>query len=507
MHRCLTLFVVLIALGSNSGCGGGYGGSSGGGASSATITDLVSAVKAGASYTFTATTPSTNGYTSGISWTLSPATGAGTLSNVTNSGYSSSVVYMAPASAPSPNSVTITATPADTAVAPATDTFTIGSSTTPYAAMLSGLYAFEVSGFDASGEPSSIVGSITSDGFGNITEGALDMNQGSAVTVRRASLAGTYTLDSNMRGLISLSTVVPGASHPLAFAFTLVADANSGVLAGSDANGFHISGTLHRQDSAAFSLAKISGDFAFKLESNSPSRVVTAGRFTIGENSNILGLADSSTTGRGLLLAAAPAVGRITAAPDANGRGTLTLTASVDASRFAYYVISEKSLLLIETASANAGSARQIGVAERQVMPFSPATANAASLLRAVGFDGQASSSGLIAVTGKLSIENFTHATLDWTANVADSILSEISLRSELVTFDPATGRGTIKIANGYANNFADSVAFYLVGPGKGFFLDTTEGRFNRAMAGDFRPVTPLAEPIAVSSTTTSHSQ
>jgi len=223
MHRCLTLFVVLIALGSNSGCGGGYGGSSGGGASSATITDLVSAVKAGASYTFTATTPSTNGYTSGISWTLSPATGAGTLSNVTNSGYSSSVVYMTPASAPSPNSVTITATPADTAVAPATDTFTIGSSTTPYAAMLSGLYAFEVSGFDASGEPSSIVGSITSDGFGNITEGALDMNQGSAVTVRRASLAGTYTLDSNMRGLISLSTVVPGASHPLAFAFTLVA--------------------------------------------------------------------------------------------------------------------------------------------------------------------------------------------------------------------------------------------------------------------------------------------
>jgi hypothetical protein len=127
-------------------------------------------------------------------------------------------------------------------------------------------------------------------------------------------------------------------------------------------------------------------------------------------------------------------------------------------------------------------------------------------LLRAVGFDGQASSSGPIAVTGKLSIENFTHAMLDWTANLAGSVLSEISLRSELVTFDPATGRGTIKIANGYANNFADSVAFYLVGPGKGFFLDTTEGRFNRAMAGDLRPVTPLAEPIAVSGTATSDS-
>jgi hypothetical protein len=360
MHRCLTLFVVLIALGLSSGCGSySNNTSTGGGANSATITDLVSSVAVGANYTFTATTPSTNGYTSGISWTLSPATGAGTLSNVTSSGYSSSVVYMAPTSAPNPNSVTVTATPADTAVAPATDTFTIGSSTTPYVAMLSGLYAFEVSGSNASGEPSSIVGSITSDGSGKITEGALDMNQGSAVTVRSASLTGTYTLDSKMSGLITLTTQVPGVSHPLAFAFTLAADGNSGVLTASDPNGFHVSGTLHRQDSAAFSLAKISSDFAFKLESNPPSRVATAGRFTIGENSNIVGLADSSTAGAGPLLAAAPAAGRITAAPDANGRGTLTLTTSADASRFTYYVVSEKSLLLIETESANGGCDRQ----------------------------------------------------------------------------------------------------------------------------------------------------
>lgn len=161
----------------------------------------------------------------------------------------------------------------------------------------------------------------------------------------------------------------------------------------------------------------------------------------------------------------------------------------------------------METASANAGSARQIGVAERQLIPFSPATANAAGSLRAAGFDARAYPSGPIAVTGKLSIENLTHATLDWTANVAGSVLSEISLRSELVTFDPATGRGTIKIANGYANNFADSVAFYLAAPGKWFFLDTTEGRFNRAIAGDLRPVTPHTEPVAVSGTATSDSQ
>jgi hypothetical protein len=148
----------------------------------------------------------------------------------------------------------------------------------------------------------------------------------------------------------------------------------------------------------------------------------------------------------------------------------------------------------METESAKTARARQIGVAERHSISFSPATANAASLMRAAGFDTAPSAFAPITVTGKLSIENLTHATLDWTANSADGVLPEISQRSELVTFDPATGRGTIKITNGYFNNFADSVAFYLSAPGKGFFVDTTEGRFNRAIAGDLRPI---AEPIA----------
>jgi hypothetical protein len=161
---------------------------------------------------------------------------------------------------------------------------------------------------------------------------------------------------------------------------------------------------------------------------------------------------------------------------------------------------------LIGTDSANAGSVREIGVAARQLLPFSPATANAASSLLAVGFDAQVSASGPISVTGKLAIENFTHATLNWSTNAADAVPAEISQRSELVTFDPATGRGTIMIVNGYANNFADSIAFYLAASGEGFLLDTTEGRFNRAIVGDLRPVTPLTDPIAVSGTVTSES-
>ncbi|MFZ0879643.1 MAG: hypothetical protein WA002_09110, partial [Candidatus Acidiferrales bacterium] len=119
MFRYWMLIVALIAVGLSSGCGG-YGGSSsgsgGGSGISATITNAVTTVQAGAMYTFDATSPSNNGYTAGISWSISPASGAGTLSTPTNSSFTSTVIYTAPMSVPSPNSVTITATPADSAV-------------------------------------------------------------------------------------------------------------------------------------------------------------------------------------------------------------------------------------------------------------------------------------------------------------------------------------------------------------------------------------------------------
>ena len=85
---------------------------------------------------------------------------------------------------------------------------------------------------------------------------------------------------------------------------------------------------------------------------------------------------------------------------------------------------------------------------------------------------------------GSLLIENRSHATLSWVAKISESESPRISIRSDLVAFDPSTGRGSIQIANGFANNFADSLTLYVANPGEGFFLDTTAGRFNRGIAG-----------------------
>ncbi len=487
MKRCTAIIGVLFLMVLNSSCGKGYGSSSGSGSSgssglTASITNSVTTLQPGASYTFSATTPSSYGYTAGISWTISPATGAGTLSTATNSGYSSSVTYQAPSAPPSPNSVTITATPSDTVVGAATDTFTISASSM---SMLNGQFAIQFSGFDDSGETLGVVGSIKADGAGNITGGSIDLNQNHAPSERIAGVTGSYTLDSEMHGTVSLAAAAPGSDRPLAFSFALSSDTLSSMITGSEANGVAISGRLLRQDSSAFSVAKISSDFAFKLESNSADRLATVGKLAIGSDSILSGIADASESGIGPIFTAAPVSGRLTASPDATGRGTFTLATPAKKSPFVFYVVSESWLLLMETDSATTAHTRQLGVAQRQAMPFSASTANASSAFRASGFDRQASTSGPVSVTGTLAIENLTHATLAWDATCSAIALPHVSLRSDVVTFDPSTGRGTIKIANGFANDFADSVAVYLATPGEAFLIDTTAGRFNRAIAGD----------------------
>jgi hypothetical protein len=496
VHGCAAFLAALVVIGLAASCGGGYGssnnGGSGGGGLSASITNGVSTIPVGSSYTFNATTPSSNGYTSGITWSLSPSTGAGTLTNVMNSGYSSSVMYTAPSTAPNPNSVTIIATPSDTHVAAAKDTFMISASGM---AMFKGQFAVELSGSDPAGESLAAVGSLVADGAGNITGGALDLNRNRAPSVHLLGVAGTYTLDANMHGAVSLAAL-PGSNRPLAFSFVLAPDQQSGVISGSDSGGVGLSGRMFRQDPAAFSLSSLSTDFVFRLETNSADRLATIGKFAIGGNAVLSGIADQSKAGVDPVFGAAPISGRLTAQPDATGRSAFALATPGENTHFVFYVVSASRLLLLETDSGGAARDRQIGLADRQALPFSAATADASTRIHGSGFDTHASSFSAVSVEGALAIQNLTHATLSWDAVTGGSAVSIDSLRSDLVTFDPATGRGTIQIANGAANNFADAVVFYLASPGNGFFLDKTAGRFNRAIAGDLETANRSAKEL-----------
>ena len=86
---------------------------------------------------------------------------------------------------------------------------------------LDGQYAFMLSGYDSTGAPMGVAGSITADGHGNITGGSIDLNDNVVISANSSALAGSYTLDGNSRGVVSLTNTIGSVTHPLAFAFTL----------------------------------------------------------------------------------------------------------------------------------------------------------------------------------------------------------------------------------------------------------------------------------------------
>jgi hypothetical protein len=240
---------------------------------------------------------------------------------------------------------------------------------------LDGQYAFVLSGYDSTGAPTGVAGSVTADGRGHITSGSVDVNDGLVISSSSSALSGSYTLDGNFRGIFTLTNTIGSVTHPLAFAFTLRSDGASGTLIGLDANGFFIQGTMQRQDPTAFSLSKLAGEFAFELDQNSTDRFVGIGRFTLRLNGmSTNGFADFSKALTGVTRTDEPISFTLAAAgPSASGRGTFSSSDSGGTASFVYYVVSSGTILALRT-----DGTAMTGVISKQNLPFSATTVDTA---------------------------------------------------------------------------------------------------------------------------------
>jgi hypothetical protein len=379
-----------------------------------------------------------------------------------------------------------------------------GGGATPGA--LNGQYAFSLSGFDPTSNPVSIAGSINADGLGHITAGEVDINDNGVIS-SNSSLSGTYAFDSIISlsgtsvlgsngqgtlGTIALTYTVGTVSHPLAFGFSLQASGGFGQIMSLDTNDFIASGTMQQQSSSVFTLSSLAGDYIVALNGRTATNPTSAlGRLTLasgGATTNVT--FDRSIAGVGT---AGPTTGTSatvtfdSAGPDANGRGTFTLTLNDSLANttqnFAYYAISAKRIIAVETD----GNGTMTTDFSGQSTPFTAATvATAGSVFAMTGVDTAATSNEITAV-GQLQITGVgaNTGTLRWDSNDAGIIVGPASFASQAVpVFDTATGRGTVTIASGASNGLADSLVFYLTAPGTGFIMDTTTEMFNRAMVG-----------------------
>jgi hypothetical protein len=339
-------------------------------------------------------------------------------------------------------------------------------------AELSGQYAFLLQGFDASG-PVAIAGSFVADGKGNLTSGIEDINRTSGVA---ASLAftGTYSVNADNRGTMTLTSTQGASTFTFALGSIVTGVASLGHAIEFDATGTSAAGIIKKQDTTAFSLAAISGNFATGMSGAGSTGLAfaLAGSFT----ANGLGTISAGaldTKGAGLVAADTAFTGTYTVA--ANGRGTSTLTVGTSVINQAFYVISANELLMMSTDPLSTTNAIYGGSVLKQAAgSFTNASLNGASVLAVEGFSNTGVSNAVTIQVGVITSTGTGTFTISADGNKGGLL-------------DPITASGTYTVAaNGRTpiTDITHSWVIYLVGLNQGFIVDANPS----ATAGMLQP-------------------
>jgi hypothetical protein len=431
----------------------------------------------------------------GVTWTLLAAGAAcspacGTLVPAAAPSFSAS--YTAPTAAPSgaAASPTITATSVSDHTKADSFTFQIVGAT----AFLTGDFAFELRGFDSAGKPLAIAGSLVADGAGNVTGGEYDSNDNGTVTSVPPPLSGTYTVDTSFNGIPRVTITLAGPTNNLVLKCALSSDGKRGKIIEFDGSFALAAGTILLEDpaaSTALSASTASTSFAFGLDSDAGTsggavgRIVEAGQFVLGAGATSVtgGFADANQSGAAAAIfggAAGPAsiaAGAATA-PDALGRGTLTLSINGNANQYAYYVVNSRQLNLIELDAGGALMTVQAGTAEMQIA-LDASSINATSVF---ALTGSSSSSGTLSTAtriGVLSIASGSGPSATYDQSISGNTAGPVTRTGSIFgAFNPATGRYVL------ANTIFTGTIVYLYDVGKGFVIDATGNGSNTASSG-----------------------
>lgn len=345
-------------------------------------------------------------------------------------------------------------------------------------AELTGQYAFLLQGFDATG-PVAIAGSFLADGKGNLTGGIEDISRTAGVTTSLA-FTGTYLVNADNRGTMTLSSTQGTATFAFALGSIVTGVASLGHAIEFDATATNVAGIIKKQDTTAFSLGAISGNFATGMSGVGSTGLpyALAGSFT----ANGLGAISAGamdTKGAGLVAANTAFTGTYTVA--ANGRGTSALTVGASVINQAFYVISANELLMISTDPLSVTNAIYGGSVLKQAAgSFTNASLNGTSVLNVEGFTSTGASQGVTIQMGVITATGAGTFTISADENKA-GVLSPIS------------SSGTYSVAANGRTPIADkdhSWVIYLVGPNQGFVVDAnpsaTAGMLEAQSIGPF---------------------
>ncbi len=287
-----------------------------------------------------------------VAWSCLPADVCGTFGpGFTSSG--AQTTYTAPTFSPPGGYVTIVATYVNDSTRYASVNTVISGQ--PSNETLTGQYALFLTSPTGNRGTTSIGGSITLDGNGNVDGGVVDIISSGVLDLEDPILptssnpppdTSAYAVDALGKGMLTVRT-----AHGQTLAFSIALTSPSHALL-TEIDGNPGSGTLDLQQhpSGGFSASQIAGSYSFTMtgtaQTNPATKVSFGGMFTSDAVAALTnGLLDSNTAG---VMSSSSFTGTFSG-PDSNGRGKMQLSVG---KTFTYYIISTKALRIFEADSA-----------------------------------------------------------------------------------------------------------------------------------------------------------
>lgn len=218
--------------------------------------------------------------------------------------------------------------------------------------LLNGDYAFMFQGSNEAG-PVAIVGSLQTDGTGNVTSGVLDVSQSSGVTQNVALTSGNLTINSDNRGTLTFTTPTLGTQN-----FRVAVDAAGALVRVIEADvagtgTIRGNGVIKKQDPSAFSDSNISSALAFELEGNTLAggrSAVIGSLVTDGGGKITSGLLDANSAGTVHSSVAVANTSTYSITGATTGRGTIVLNAgALGTVNGVIYVVNSTDIFFLRT--------------------------------------------------------------------------------------------------------------------------------------------------------------
>jgi len=349
---------------------------------------------------------------------------------------------------------------------------------TPLSA-LNGTYVFDFAGVHGSNGLSQI-GEFDADGAGHIKNGSIDINDGGAlsqfpifgnntVCASPPSSLSTYSISSNGRGTLTLTTCAGGPTLTLNF---YVVSRGAAKFVGTDIMKQVAGFTSQQAPNVTFDITALNGNYAFLLAgSGLGGTIATAGSFFADGNGNLKsGVVDENVApgapALGLPILANPAGDNYTVAP--NGRGTATFTTAGRTYKFVFYLGPVGSNTTAVFQETDSGIASDGNFTLQQSAAFTLASIQGSYAIETSGISGGSLqvSTGQIAADGKGAVPSGKIDT-----NTGGTLVSGQSVTGSY-SAPAANGRATFML-----NSVTPNYAAYVGSPNQVYILGIQSGQ------------------------------